>query len=316
MIQSFELVRNHLKPASNGDYHSYEVSYIYEDEAKLINELNRQYNVKLDEIVKFDDEVACDCITDDDGGTFLFISFLLPELNSGLHLDNLVTSTVILIFDNKLIFVTKRKIKSVINLLSNFPLLNSKNFVIGVTLKMLDSTFGLMIDELRSLKKKIDKLETSITKTGPVKPVFSDLLLLQKYMLTLSSTYQSNKKVINFLKNNFHTIGSLSEENEKAISRLYDKIDTMNRIITSYSAYLDNLESMINNMASYQLNTVMKTLTEISIILTVPAIIFGLWGINVHVPFEKSGNGLWFVVGISIMLSVIVWLWLRRKKYF
>lgn len=316
MIQSFELLGNHLKPVSNGDYHSYEVSYLYENEDELINELNKQYNIKLDKIVKFDDEVACDCIINDDGKTFLFISFLLPELNSGLHLDNLVTSTVILISENRILFVTKRKVNSISDLLSKFLLLNKENFVTEVTLEMLDSTFELMIDELRSLKKKIDKLETSITNTGPVKPVFSDLLLLQKYMLTLSSTYQSNKKVINFLKNNLRTIGSLSRENEKVISRLHDKIDTMSRIITSYSSYLDNLESMINNMASYQLNAVMKTLTEISIVLTIPAIIFGLWGINVHVPFEKSDNGLWFVVVISVVLSIVVHFWLKRKKYF
>lgn len=49
----------------------------------------------------------------------------------------------------------------------------------------------------------------------------------------------------------------------------------MDRIILGYSQYLDYLENMINNMISYQLNMIMKTLTEISIVLTIPAIIFG-----------------------------------------
>ena len=69
-------------------------------------------------------------------------------------------------------------------------------------------------------------------------------------------------------------------------------IKPMDRIILGYSQYLDNLENMINNMISYQLNMIMKTLTEISIVLTIPAIIFGFWGINVHVPFEKSADYL------------------------
>ena len=47
----------------------------------------------------------------------------------------------------------------------------------------------------------------------------------------------------------------------------------MDRIILGYSQYLDYLENMINNMISYQLNMIMKTLTEISIVLTIPAII-------------------------------------------
>ena len=66
----------------------------------------------------------------------------------------------------------------------------------------------------------------------------------------------------------------------------------MDRIILGYSQYLDDLENMINNMFSYQLNMIMKTLTEISIVLTIPAIIFGFWGINVDVPLEKII--LWF----------------------
>ena len=61
----------------------------------------------------------------------------------------------------------------------------------------------------------------------------------------------------------------------------------MDRIILGYSQYLDYLENMINNMISYQLNMIMKTLTEISIVLTIPAIIFGFWGINVPCPVWK-----------------------------
>ena len=92
-------------------------------------------------------------------------------------------------------------------------------------------------------------------------------------------------------------------------------IKPMDRIILGYSQYLDNLENMINNMISYQLNMIMKTLTEISIVLTIPAIIFGFWGINVHVPFEKSSYGVLAVLIISAILSLICWFLMRRKTY-
>lgn len=89
----------------------------------------------------------------------------------------------------------------------------------------------------------------------------------------------------------------------------------MDRIILGYSQYLDYLENMINNMISYQLNMIMKTLTEISIVLTIPAIIFGFWGINGDGPFEKSSYGVFAVLIISVILSLICWFWLRRKTY-
>lgn len=89
----------------------------------------------------------------------------------------------------------------------------------------------------------------------------------------------------------------------------------MDRIILGYSQYLDNLANMINNMISYQLNMIMKTLTEISIVLTIPAIIFGFWGIAVDGPFEKSSYGVFAVLIISVILSLMCWFLLRRKTY-
>ncbi|WP_274543104.1 CorA family divalent cation transporter, partial [Limosilactobacillus fermentum] len=79
------------------------------------------------------------------------------------------------------------------------------------------------------------------------------------------------------------TINDIDFTTKKIIDEIYDTSDTMDRIILGYSQYLDDLENMINNMSSYQLNVIMKTLTELSIVLTIPAIIFGFWGINVDV---------------------------------
>lgn len=87
----------------------------------------------------------------------------------------------------------------------------------------------------------------------------------------------------------------------------------MDRVILGYSQYLDHLENMINNMISYQLNMIMKTLTEISIVLTIPAIIFGFWGINVDGPFEKSTYGVFAVLIISVILSLICWFFCDAK---
>ncbi|MBE4710528.1 UNVERIFIED_CONTAM: hypothetical protein DV033_07925 [Limosilactobacillus fermentum] len=95
---------------------------------------------------------------------------------------------------------------------------------------------------------------------------------------------------------------------KKIIGGIYNTSDTMDRIILGYSQYLDDLEDMINNMISYQLNMIMKTLTEISIVLTIPTIIFGFWGINVDDPFEKSSYGVFAVLIISVILSLICWL--------
>lgn len=89
----------------------------------------------------------------------------------------------------------------------------------------------------------------------------------------------------------------------------------MNQKVQGYDDFLKNLETLISNMSDYQLNAIMKTLTEISIMLTIPTIIYGFWGINVHLPFEKFNFGVILVFLISVIFTIAVWILLRRKKY-
>lgn len=110
-------------------------------------------------------------------------------------------------------------------------------------------------------------------------------------MIALSTTYGANHKALDFIKKILQLLMILIYH-PKIIDEIYNTSDTMDRIILGYSQYLDHLENMINNMISYQLNMIMKTLTEISIVLTIPAIIFGFWGVNVDGPFEKSSYGV------------------------
>ena len=245
----------------------------------------------------------------------LLVSYLFPEIHEGGHLDNLTTSVVFLVFKNKLIIFTKQKLKFIPELLSNMVLHDVDNFMQEVLLKIMQKDFHVMLDDLRGVKEKIDDLDSEISTSGSLRPTFGDLLTLQKHMIALSTTYGANHKALDFIKKNFTTINDIDFTTQKIIDEIYNTSDTMDRIILGYSQYLDYLENMINNMISYQLNMIMKTLTEISIVLTIPAIIFGFWGVNVDGPFEKSSYGVFAVLIISVILSLICWFLLRRKTY-
>lgn len=134
-------------------------------------------------------------------------------------------------------------------------------------------------------------------------------------MLTLSSTYKTDKKMVNSLRAHVKNGGGDDENISHAISGLYDRIKTMDGIALTYSKYLNKVDSLINNMSSYQLNVIMKTLTEISIVIDSPNNYLWVMGINVPLLSEKDAFGLLLVVLISISLSIIVWVWLRRKRY-
>ncbi len=315
MLETYYLTKDTLVVSSESNIKNSSVVYVYGDEREYIEFSEHKYDLKIGNILTFDDQVAYDTMIDRNDEKSLLVSFLFPKIHEGGHLDNLTTSVVFLVFKNKLIIFTNQKLNSISELLSNMVLRDVNNFTEEVLLKIMQKDFYVMLNDLRGVKEKIDDLDSEISTSGSLRPTFGDLLTLQKYMIALSTTYKANHKALDFIKKNFTTIDDIDSSTKKIIDELYDTSDTMDRIILGYSQYLDNLENMITNMISYQLNMIMKTLTEISIVLTIPAIIFGFWGINVHVPFEKSSYGVLAVLIISATLSLICWLLMRRKTY-
>ena len=315
MLKTYSLTKNTLLVSSESNIKNSSVVYVYGDEREYIESFEHRSDFNIDNILTFDDRVAYDTMIDQNDEKSLLVSYLFPEIHEGGHLDNLTTSVVFLVFKNKLIIFTKQKLKFIPELLSNMVLHDVDNFMQEVLLKIMQKDFHVMLDDLRGVKEKIDDLDSEISTSGSLRPTFGDLLTLQKYMIALSTTHGANHKALDFIKKNFTTINDIDFTTQKIIDEIYNTSDTMDRIILGYSQYLDYLENMINNMISYQLNMIMKTLTEISIVLTIRAIIFGFWGVNVDGPFEKSSYGVFAVLIISVILSLICWFLLRRKTY-
>ena len=75
---------------------------------------------------------------------------------------------------------------------------------------------------------------------------------------------------------------------------------------------LDTCASIISN----NVNNVMKFLTSVTILITIPTLITSFFGMNVHLPFEEYKNAYWIVIGISILISAIPVYFLYKKKMF
>ena len=57
----------------------------------------------------------------------------------------------------------------------------------------------------------------------------------------------------------------------------------------------------------------MKLLASITIVLSVPTLIASIWGMNVPLPFANNTYGFAIVSGISALISVIAFVWLKKK---
>jgi magnesium transporter len=73
---------------------------------------------------------------------------------------------------------------------------------------------------------------------------------------------------------------------------------------------MDTYSSIINN----NMNTVMRTLTSVSIIMMFPTLISSIFGMNLINGMETSKWGFAVAMAMSAFVSGISWIILRKKR--
>ena len=81
-----------------------------------------------------------------------------------------------------------------------------------------------------------------------------------------------------------------------------------------YSEILDSTMETYRGIINNNMNTVMRTLTSVSIILMFPTLISSLFGMNLINGMEHSSLGFPIALTISLVVSVGSWAFLRFKK--
>ncbi|MCB9805675.1 magnesium transporter CorA family protein [Candidatus Nomurabacteria bacterium] len=118
-----------------------------------------------------------------------------------------------------------------------------------------------------------------------------DSLLSGKYI----SLYESDKDLI--------------EDNELFNSQLIETCKSNLKNIT-------NIRDAYSTILTNNLNRVIRLLTALTIILTVPTIISSLFGMNVPIPFMHNQYGFWIVLFITVVVSGAMFAVFKRNKWF
>ena len=86
--------------------------------------------------------------------------------------------------------------------------------------------------------------------------------------------------------------------------------ETTNIYADILESTMDTYSSIINN----NMNTVMRTLTSVSIIMMFPTLISSIFGMNLINGMEESPYGFAIAMVLSVFVSGISWVILKRKR--
>ena len=169
---------------------------------------------------------------------------------------------------------------------------------------------------LRTIDKKRMEIEEHISDD----PEDVDIIALHELESTLvyfATSIRANGVVLDRLTR-YKRLEQYPEDKE-----LLDDVIVENKqaieMTSIYRDIINGTRELLASIVDSRLNNVMKYLTVITVIMAIPTVISGLYGMNVNsagVPLANSPFGFLAICGLTLLICVIVIFLLRKKKVF
>lgn len=145
-----------------------------------------------------------------------------------------------------------------------------------------------------------------------------------------------NKDFIKFVSvehdlNEYHTnfaamqavLGRLRENkhdlfNDKDCEFIEDMLLHLNQLsvsVLSHTATINSIRNAYTTMSNNTLNQRMKRLTLLTLLVALPNVFFGMYGMNVLLPFQEAPWAFGLIVGFSLLVILVILAIVRKTKF-
>ena len=177
-------------------------------------------------------------------------------------------------------------------------------------LQILYYNSSLFLNLLKQINKETEIAETVLKKSMKNKELIK-LLSLEKSLVYFTTSLRSNEAVME--KTLRGKIIKLYDEDEDILE---DSIVENKQAIEMSKIYSDILNGTLDVYASIisnNLNSVMKYLTSVTIILSLPTMIGSFWGMNVELPIANNPYAFYILLILSVVIALSVSILLKKK---
>ena len=166
---------------------------------------------------------------------------------------------------------------------------------------------------LKEIDRKIKNIEEKVEIVQKNKDIY-DLLDLKKSLVYFNTSLKTDQILIEKIARNKDFV--VSEDDLDVINDIID--ENKQAIITTaiYKTIITDTTDLFNSLTSNNLNKIMKLLTSITIVIAIPTMVAGIYGMNVPLPFDHHPQAFLVVMGIIMLFSVFGMFALWKNKMF
>ena len=174
----------------------------------------------------------------------------------------------------------------------------------------------LYLNYLRIIDRRSDSIEQKLHEATRNKELI-ELLELEKSLVFFTTSLKANEIVLEKLLK-FSAIKKYPEDEDLIEDVIVENKQAI-EMANIYSGILNGTMDTFASVISNNQNSVIKFLTTITIVLSIPTMIASFYGMNVKsfsMPFADSEWGFPIVIGISLIISLIIAFIFRKKDLF
>ena len=169
-------------------------------------------------------------------------------------------------------------------------------------LQILLATANCYLNQLHLITHRVDILEDHLQLSTRNKEVL-ELLKFQKSLTLFTTALKSNELMLRRLQQGrfFNAYPEDEDLLEDALTETQQAIEMTNIESNILSSMMDAFASIISN----NLNGVMKFLASITIMISIPTMIFSFYGMNVGLPFDSHSQAFFFILTLAVIFSIV-----------
>lgn len=181
------------------------------------------------------------------------------------------------------------------------------------SLQILYAISTYFLRYLKQINRKTDEIEKELHQSMKNKEIYA-FLALQKSLVYFSTSLKSNKAVLekilrlNYLK--------MYEEDKDLLEDVIIENTQAIEMADTYTVILNSMMDVFASIISNNLNSVMKFLASITVILAFPTIVASIYGMNVELPFQHEPHTFFFILLTAILLSSATAIIFWKKRFF
>lgn len=152
----------------------------------------------------------------------------------------------------------------------------------------------------------MEDLEKSVTNGDLL-----NLMKLQNALVFFNTSLKANSMLTQRLDKEFE-----DSPDPDLLEDVEIELQQADNTVNVYMEILDSATDTFASIVSNNVNQIMKKMTSVSIILMIPTLIASFYGMNVAVAFGNREPAFWMIICFSFALAILIYLLLRRIKWF